>query len=132
MVPEADHDFIRERYVSVADDFWVLGKVLPVGGDTFEIYHPGRYRISTLKGSDLADTYPSGMKGVMTPEDPGDISGTIDGIPISKRPVELAVGQHRIECATNCQPAVVWMGPRLDRVHRLGPGDHRALFVNWY
>jgi hypothetical protein len=100
----------------LADDFWVLGKVLDAGGGTFEIYHPGRYRISTLKGSDLADTYPGGMKGLMTPEDPGRVSGTLDGVPISDHPVEL----------------VVWMGPRLDRVHRLGPGDHRALFVNWY
>src|SRR5262249_1524118 len=53
-LPEEDHKFIREHYVSLADDFWVLGKVLPGGGGTFEISHPGRYRISTLEGSDLA------------------------------------------------------------------------------
>jgi len=31
-LPEEDHAFIRGRYVSLADDFWVLGKVLPAGG----------------------------------------------------------------------------------------------------
>lgn len=129
---EADHDFVKERYVRFADDFCVLGKILPEGGGAFEVYHPGRYRISTLKGSDLQDTYELGVKGIMTPEDPGTLAGTLDGEPICNRPMQLAVGVHRLECSTNCQPAVVWMGPHLDRVHRIGPGDHRALFINWY
>jgi len=131
-LPEEDHTFIRDRYVSFADDFWVLGKVLPVGGDTFEVFHTGRYRISTLKGSDLDGTYPLGLKGLATPEDPGTLSGTLDGEPLSSRPVQLSVGMHHLQCAPDCQPAVVWMGPHLDRVHRIGPGDHRVLFCNWY
>jgi len=131
-LPEEDHVFIKSRYVALADDFWVLGEVLPTGGGTFEIFHPGRYRVSTLQGSDLADTYPLGMKGLVAPEDPGTLGGTLDGVPLSNHPVELAAGQHRIECAADCQPTVVWMGPRLDRAHRIGPGDHRALFYNWY
>jgi hypothetical protein len=129
---EEDHAFIRQRYLPVADDFWVLGKSLPGGGGTFQIYHRGRYRISTLKGSDLADTYELGLKGIMAPEDPGTLEGTLDGQPLSNKPVELCEGIHRIECASDCQPAVVWMGPKLDRIHRIGPGDHRQLFVNWY
>jgi hypothetical protein len=129
---EEDHDFIRQRYVPVSDDFWVLGKTLPAGGGTFEVYHPGRYRISTLKGSDLADTYPLGLKGIMTPEDAGTIHGTLDGVPFMNKPVELCEGTHRLECTADCQPAVVWMGPRRDRIRRIGPGDHRRLFVNWY
>jgi len=129
---DADHDFIKTNYVALADDFLVLGKVLSAGGGTFELIHPGRYRISTLKGSDLADTYPLGVKGVMIPEDPGTLTGTLDGKPLTKLPVQLSAGPHRIECEPDCQPAVVWMGPRLDRVHRIGPGDHRVLFVNWY
>jgi hypothetical protein len=127
-----DHEFIKDRYVPLADDFWVLGKVLPEGGGTFEIFHPGRYRISTLKGSDLKDTYELGVKGVMIPEDPGTLTATLDGEPLCDKPVQLTVGVHRLECSTNCQPTVVWMGPKLNRVHRIGPGDHRALFVNWY
>ena len=129
---DADHDFIKTNYVSLADDFRVLGKVLSAGGGSFEDLHPGRYRISTLKGSDLDGTYPLGVKGVMTPEDPGTITGTLDGKPVMNLPVQLSAGQHRIECAPDCQPAVVWMGPRLDRVHRIGPSDHRVLFINWY
>lgn len=131
-LPEEDHAFIRERYVSVADDFLVLGKILPAGGGTFEVFHGGRYRISTLKGSDLDGTYPLGLKGLETPEDPGAITGTIDGQPLSAHPVELGVGLHHLECPSDCQPAVVWMGPHLERIHRLGPGDHGVLFYNWY
>lgn len=131
-LPEQDHAFIRSNYVTLADDFWVLGKVLPVGGGTFEIIHPGRYRISTLAGSDLAGTYPEGLKGMMTPEEPGKFEGSLDGAPIPDHPIELTVGTHRIEAASNCQPAVVWVGPRRNRPHRLPPGDHRSLFVNWY
>jgi hypothetical protein len=129
---QVDHEFIHDHYVPVADDFWVLGKVLPNGGGCFEVFHPGRYRISTLKGSDLADTYELGVKGVMTPEDPGRLSGTLDGAPLSNQPVQLSAGVHRLECASDCLPAVVWVGPHRDRIHRIGPGDHRQLFTNWY
>jgi hypothetical protein len=131
-LPEEDHAFIRERYVSLTDDFWVLGKVLPAGGGTFEVVHPGRYRISSLEGSDLDGTYPDGVAGLMAPVVEGSLIGTLDGVPLSKRPVELTVGTHRIETKPDCQAAVVWMGPRKERIGRLGGGDHRFLFVRWY
>jgi hypothetical protein len=127
-----DQDFVRERYVPVADDFWVLGKVLPAGGGNFEVHYGGRYRISTLKGSDLQDTYELGIKGAVAPEDPGTLTGMLDGQPLCNRQVQLSPGMHHLECASECQPAVVWMGPHRDRIHRIGPGDHRQLFVNWY
>jgi hypothetical protein len=131
-LPEEDHAFIRERYVPVADDFWVLGKVLPAGGGTFEVVHPGRYRISSLQESDLAET--CGVSGAQLPVrlDEASFSATLDGAPVTSRPVELMVGEHRIECKAGCQPAVVWVGPKLDRVGRLSERDHRLLFVNWY
>jgi len=69
---------------------------------------------------------------MMTPEDKGAISGKLDGVPLSDCSVELSVGKHQIETANGDQAAVVWMGPHRDRVHRLGPEDHRTLFVNWY
>ncbi len=131
-LPKEDHAFIRKHYVPLADDFWVLGSILPAGGGTFEISHPGRYRISTVQGSDLDGTYQNDFAGVFVPEQDGSLAGTMDGKPLTQAPVELSIGTHRIECASNCQPAVVWMGPRLQRVHRIGPGDHRFLFVNWY
>lgn len=127
---ERDHDFIRKHYVALADDFWVLGKSLPAGGGTVEIIHAGRYRISTLAGSDLQGSYPSGMKALLSPEEAGNITGTLDGQPITAAPMELTVGTHHIETASDC--AVVWMGPHLDRIHRLGESDHDQLFVNWY
>jgi hypothetical protein len=131
-LPQQDQAFIRERYVPLTDDFWVLGKVLPAGGGAFKVVHPGRYRISSLQGSDLAGTYPGGLAGLMAPLEEGSLVGTLDGAPLSKRPVELTVGTHRIETNPGCQPAVVWMGPRQDRMGRLGDSDHHFLFVKWY
>jgi hypothetical protein len=131
-LPEEDHAFIRERYVSVADDFWVLGKVLPAGGGTFEIVHSGRYRISSLQESDLAETCRVSVAQSRVPLEDGGFTATLDGLPVSSRPVDLTVGIHRIECKPGCQPAVVWVGPKLDRVGRLIQRDHRLLFVNWY
>ena len=131
-LPEEDHAFIRERYVSLTDDLWVLGKVLPAGGGTFEVVHPGRYRISSLQGSDLAGTYPEGLAGLLAPLEEENLIGTLDGVLLSKRPVDLKVGTHRIETKPDFQPAVVWMGPHTDRMGRLGESDHRFLFVRWY
>jgi hypothetical protein len=131
LLPE-DHDYMREHYVSMADDFWVLGKVLPNGGGRFEIIHPGRYRISNLSGSDLPGTYPEGVKSIMTPQEEGKLSGNLDGFELKEQTVELAAGVHRIETSPDTQVAVVWVGPRLDRIHRLRQSDHRMLFVNWY
>jgi hypothetical protein len=131
-LPEEDHDFIQQRYVALADDFYVLGKVLPAGGGTFEIFRPGRYRISTLQGSGLADTSPAGVKGAVYADDTERINGTLDGAPLADRSVELAIGQHRIETSASLQPAVLWIGPRLDRVPRMVAADHSVLFCNWY
>jgi hypothetical protein len=131
-LPEADQAAFRERYVAVADDFWVLGKVLPAGGGTFQVFHPGRYRISSLQESDLAEKRPTGSKGSPAPPDEAIFAATLDGAAVSSRPVELTVGMHRLECKPGCQPAAVWVGPRLDRVGRLSQSDHWLLFVNWY
>jgi hypothetical protein len=132
-LPDEDHAFIRGRYVALADDFWVLGKVLPAGGGTFEIVHAGRYRVSSLQGSDLMGTYPTGFEALLAPrEEEGRLACSVDGRLSSGGVVELAVGEHRIETAADCQAAVVWVGPRVDRIHRLSQKDHRRLFFNWY
>lgn len=128
----ADHSFVKERYVSLADDFMVLGMILPLGGGAFEIFHPGRYRISTLKDSDLQGTYEANPQDTAIAPDPSCLAAALDGTRLPNWPVQLTAGTHRLECSTNCRPAVVWVGPRLDRVGRLGPGDHRDLFQNWY
>jgi hypothetical protein len=131
-LPDQDHIFINDRYVSISDDLLVLGKVLSKGGGTFEIYHPGRYRIATLEGSDLKGTYLAGMQGMFQPSINGAVTGTLDGASMTNQVMELAAGMHRIECAPDCQPTVVWLGPKLDRIGRRGDSDHRRLFVNWY
>jgi hypothetical protein len=134
-LPREDEMFIRSSYVAVADDFWVLGKVLPPGGGTFELIHPGRYRVSSMEGSDLAGTYPEGFQGLITPEVEGVIRGTLDGKKLSilsARCLELEAGVHRLECGSNIQAVLVWMGPQLERIHRLNTGDHQRLFAESY
>ena len=131
-LPEADREFVRGHYVSLADDFWVLGALLPEGGGTFKTTYPGRYRISSVEGSDLAGTYPEGLEGMRTPEAPGVLAAKLDGEPLARQTIDLAAGQHRIESPPDRKVAVVWTGPKLERIHRVAPGDHRWLFVNWY
>lgn len=129
---DADHDYVRTNYVPLADDLWVLGEKLPPGGGTFKIIHGGRYRISSLKDSDLEGTFPTDIKSFLARPAEGKIAATLDGKAFSNIPIELSVGLHRIECATNCQPAVVWLGPQLNRPGREVDGNHRYLFINWY
>jgi hypothetical protein len=129
---ETDQTFFTNHYVPLADDFWVLGKKLPAGGGDFEITHRGRYRISSLEGSDLEGTFPSGMQALLSPPVAGKITGTLDGITFSNQAVELSAGTHRVKCDEICQPAVVWLGPQTDRIGRLPDADHRYLFINWY
>lgn len=113
-----DENFIRQHYVPFSDDFWVLGNILPRGGGTFRILHRGRYRISSIEGSDIMGTYPGGWGAITTPENEGSLKFTLDGVTMTNGPVELAPGMHRIETRSDTEPAVVWVGPRVDRIHR--------------
>jgi hypothetical protein len=131
-LPAECHTYIKEHYVPLSDDFWVLGKVLPAGGGKFDITHPGRYRIASLKGSDLAGTYPAGLAGLLAPLEVGSLTGTLDGLLLSNRPVELKAGTHTIATQGDERPTVVWVGPKQDRLGRLGESDHRFLFIKWY
>jgi hypothetical protein len=132
-LPEKDHVFIRERYVPLEDDFLVLGKILPLGGGDIEIIRAGRYRITTAEASNIEGTYarPKSMPESNAPEPVfPPLAGTLDGMPLDGKPVELKVGKHHLECAAKA--AVVWLGPHLDTIPRMNGWDHRWLFVNWY
>jgi hypothetical protein len=132
-LPEEDTQFIHDRYVSVSDDFWVLGKVFPEKGGAFQIFHAGRYRIAPLQDSGLSGTYPEDeLQSINGSKANTVIAGTIDGKPIPAVAVELSVGTHYLECGASTQPTVVWVGPQQDRVPQIGRGDHRKSFVNWY
>lgn len=115
-LPEADQRFIAERYIPLADDFLVLGQVLPAGGGTYAVLHAGRYRVYGMAGGGLREL----------PE------ATVDDQPAGELPVELAAGSHEIRCPPDIEPVVLWVGPNLRGLPDLGDGDHRRLFVNWY
>lgn len=127
-LPPEDHEFIGQRYVPLADDFWVLGTILPSGGGNFEIFHAGRYRIAEVNPPNAANN----AEKTVVLNDTRLVTGTLDGANFPNRPVELSVGVHRIETPRDFQPAVVWVGPHLDELPRLGPGNHLTLFRNWY
>jgi hypothetical protein len=132
---DEDQAFLRERYVPIADDFMVLGSQLPAGGGTFEVFHAGRYLITSSEGSNIIGTYeePKRMKEAMVP--PAQVSplaGTIDGKPFDGKPVELSVGAHHIECSPDHKAAVEWVGPHVDSLPRMMGMDRHRLFLNWY
>ncbi len=139
-LPEEDHEFIRQRYVPLADDFWVLGQMLPAGGGEFEIHHPGRYHLAPKEVSNLAGTYESSLKALLEsrkqpvaePKVEPEFVATLNGLPLTNRTVELPVGTYRLETAADCSPTVVWAGPKLKQAPRVSESDRRRLFVNWY
>ena len=115
-LPEPDQRFIAEHYIPLADDFLVLGQVLPAGGGTYEVLHAGRYRVYGMADGGLRQLS----------------EATVDNQPAGELPVELAVGSHEIHCPPDIRPVVLWVGPNLHDVPNLGDGNHRRLFVNWY
>jgi hypothetical protein len=132
---DEDKEFLKQRYVPIADDFMVLGSQLPVGGGTFEIFHAGRYRITSAEGSNIIGTYaePKTMKEALAPQpEVPSLTGTIDGKPFDGTPVELSVGTHRIGCDASHKAAVAWVGPHADKLPRLMGMDRHRLFMNWY
>ena len=128
MLPKEDDAFIHTRYIPLANDFWVLGSVLPPGGGSLEIVHPGRYGLAMAERADDARSFRRASPIKSTPL----MQGTLDGSAISASVVELEVGTHTLECARDCQPAVVWLGPVLSQIPAVESRDHRALFRNWY
>ncbi len=133
---DEDNEFLKQRYVSIGDDFMVLGKLMPAGGGTFEVFHAGRYRITSAEGSNIIGTYqePKNLKErLFTPQkEVPPLVGTVDGVPLNGKPVELSVGTHRLECGANDKPAVVWVGPQLNEIAKSPGQDRHHLFVNWY
>ena len=132
---EEDKKFLEQRYVPIADDFMVLGTLLPAGGGTFEVFHAGRYRITSAEGSNIIGTYaaPKTMKEALVPQaEEAPLVGTIDGKPFDGKPIELSVGTHHLECGTDHNAAVEWVGPHADSLPRLMGMDRHRLFVNWY
>jgi hypothetical protein len=132
---DEDHAYIQKKYVPLEDDFWVLGQILQAGSGAFEIIHPGRYQITAVEASNIAGTYPlpkSLMESILPEPKFPPLVATLDGAQFDGKPTELTAGFHHIECGAGVQVAVVWLGPHMDRIPRMGPADHRWLFVNWY
>jgi hypothetical protein len=132
-LPDEDHEFIDKRYVKLADDLLVLGQTLPPGGGEITIVHPGRYRITCLRDSNIWQSYPDTMDGFLSPKRPEPLSAKIDEtLELGDVPIYFSEGKHTISTTCDQTLAVVWVGPNLDRPPRAGEADHQKLFVNWY
>jgi hypothetical protein len=129
-LPEEDKDFIRKRYIALADDFSVLGTALPAGGGSFEIVHGGRYCVVPAASLSARATAAAASSAAATTN--GFITGSLDGVALSNRPIQLDAGTHRIETSSSAAATIVWVGPTLNEPPHLSWGDHRFLFVNWY
>ena len=114
---EDDWKYIRSCYLPLADDFWVLGQVLPPGGGPATILHAGRYLIMEEE-----------QAGRLVPLR----AATLDGSPLEGQALHLAQGPHQVRCAPATRPVLLWVGPHLERLPQLSPGDHLHLFMNWY
>lgn len=111
-----DVEFIRKHYVSLADDFLVLGQVVSPQGGTFECLHGGEYLVS-----------PHG-DGVTGPQ-----KLYLDEVPIQPSSIhQLSPGNHTLRTDSGQPVLVRWVGPNLKQPSSLGQGEGSRVFVNWY
>jgi hypothetical protein len=115
-LPESDWQFIRDNYLPLADDFWVLGIQSPPGGGEFRTLRSGRYQV--LPGDGKRPESPLGL--------------TVDGRQVRSDILILPAGNHIIKTLNDAPVTMVWVGPKLDSPPTLGAGNHRTLFSNWY
>jgi hypothetical protein len=102
-----DRRFIAEHYVPLADDFWVLGKLLFSGSGEIDCLQAGRY--SVMHGQ-------------------GDLE--IDGV-VANEPIQtLTAGKHRIAIASQVPTLIRWLGPTLKVVPVLTQSSHSLLFAD--
>jgi hypothetical protein len=114
-LPREDLAYIESHYYPLAEDFLILGSVLPAGGGSWSCLHGGRYQI--LLGDH--GTEPATIQV--------DGHGQAPGCAL-----ELAAGPHDIRTQANAPILVAWLGPSLPALPHLPPGNHLDLFVNWY
>jgi len=110
-LPPEDQRFIRAHYLPLADDFQVLGGLLPGGGGPWQCLKSGRYEVR----SRTKEQQTVRVDGRVLP---------------SPAVVTLNRGSHELGAAGPIQ--VVWLGPQVLTPPSLPPGSHQNLFINWY
>jgi hypothetical protein len=116
MMPEADQQFMAQRYVPLSDDLWLLGQVLAPGGGTYQVLHPGRYLVLDASSGKLLPLR----------------AARLGGLPLAAGPVTLAAGPVQLSTAPEVRPAVVWIGPALNALPAIGKAYHQRVFRNFY
>jgi hypothetical protein len=112
-----DVAFIQAHYLALSRDFMILGQALQPPQTDFACLHAGRYYISLKPGLSGTERVPL----------------TLDGAPIPLPSVQyLSKGSHQLRAGKDVEVLVAWVGPTLDRVPHLAPGDSNRVFINWY
>ncbi len=114
---QEDVAFIKENYLPLAGDFYVLGRELKGPDAAFPCLHPGRYAIG------VADPTQAGTQDVVS----------LDGKTVTLPSIQtLTTGEHRLAFQAGRGISVQWLGPNLGRVPNLPAGQANRFFVNWY
>lgn len=91
----ADLQFLRDNYVSLAEDFMVLGDVSKASDRVWACLHAGRYEMA------------------LPPSAPKDAWILVDGLPTAPGVHVFARGIHRIQSSPDAAPSILWVGPHL-------------------
>ena len=114
----SEQEFVKENYIALADDLYVLGTELSAGGGAFMAIHPGKYYLRPWSAAGASDLF-AGIQ--------------VDGVLVGAGSViDLSVGPHEIRTDGGAGVQVIWVGPRLLAPPRLPNRDRRELFANWY
>jgi len=109
---EPDWTFIRDHYLPLSGDFFVLGEQLR-GRSAWRCLQPGRYHVSAIPAERTVDV-------------------RIDGALVPVGPRRFDAGWHGVEAPPDVAVRIVWVGPTLDAPPDLGPGRLEKTFVNFY
>jgi len=112
-----DVAFIRSNYLFLANDFLVLGRSLQSPNLEFPCLQSGRYYITA------GSLEPGGTRGVL------DVDGARIPVPSVQT---LSSGMHVFKADKDVAIVVGWVGPTLNQMPTVAPGDSNQFFINWY
>lgn len=112
-----DVSFIQSNYLALANDFLVLGHSLRSPKLEFSCLQPGRYQITSKQiGSGAVQPFVA-----------------MDGVLITAPSVQvISKGVHVFKAEKDLEIVIVWVGPKLNQVPSIAPGDPNRFFINWY
>ncbi len=110
-LPEPDQQFIADHYLSLAQDFLLVGARLEKGEGRWMALATGNYLLR-LQGA-------------------GEAWIEVDGLRVPPGPFHLERGPHRFRFPASQTLTVIWCGPQGQSLPSL-ENTRQPLFINWY